>query len=75
MDKKVFLLSGLCAISLCTLNVQASAPKQIHIKFANDMRLRGVRLYLQKVTSRASCFRCSIQKNYLYDLNHHTVIF
>lgn len=32
MDKKVFLLSGLCAISLCTLNVQASAPKQIHIK-------------------------------------------
>lgn len=32
MDKKVFLLSGLCAISLCTLNVQSSAPKQIHIK-------------------------------------------
>lgn len=32
MDKKVFLLSGLCAISLCTLNVQASASKQIHIK-------------------------------------------
>lgn len=26
MDKKVFLLSGLCAISLCTLNVQASVP-------------------------------------------------
>lgn len=51
MDKKVFLLSGLCAVSLCTLNVQASVPKQLPINMemkdnhipigAEEIKLRG----------------------------------